>query len=55
MNAMIPLIHLKHPFFDKNDLVIYDNPCYIDKSYDNPLFATTSEMQAEDGIRDSPE
>ena len=30
--------------FDKNDLVIYDNPCYIDKSYDNPLFTPTIEM-----------
>ena len=33
---MIPLIHLKHPFLIKNDLVKYDNPCYIDKSCDNP-------------------
>ena len=41
---MIPLIHLKHPFLVKNDLVIYDNLCYIDKFYDNPLFATTNEM-----------
>ena len=23
---------------------IYDNPCYFDKSYDNPLFETTSDM-----------
>ena len=28
----------------KNDLVIYDNPCYIDKSYDNPLFVPTVEI-----------
>ena len=24
--------------------VIYDNPCYFDKSYDNPLFATTIDI-----------
>ena len=23
---------------------IYDNPCYFDKSYDNPLFSTTIDM-----------
>ena len=40
---MIPLIHLTS-LFDKNDLVIYDNPCYIDESYDNPIFNTTIEM-----------
>src|SRR4051812_35766621 len=25
-------------------LIIYDNPCYFDKSYDNPLFVPNSEM-----------
>ena len=24
--------------------VIYDNPCYFDKSYDNPLFVSNFEM-----------
>ena len=24
--------------------VIYDNPCYFDKSYDNPLFVPTIDM-----------
>ena len=24
--------------------IIYDNPCYFDKSYDNPLFATTIDI-----------
>ena len=24
--------------------VIYDNPCYFDKSYDNPLFIPTIDM-----------
>ena len=39
-----PIDSFETSLFDKNDLVIYDNPCYIDKSYDNPLFATTNEM-----------
>ena len=25
-------------------IVIYDNPCYFDKSYDNPLFIPTIDM-----------
>ena len=25
-------------------LLFYDNPCYFDKSYDNPLFATTIDI-----------
>ena len=24
--------------------IIYDNPCYFDKSYDNPLFIPTIDM-----------
>ena len=32
-----PIYSFETSLFDKNDLVIYDNPCYIDKSYDNPL------------------
>ena len=39
-----PIDLLETSLFDKNDLVIYDNPCYIDKSYDNPLFNPTIEM-----------
>ena len=47
---MIPFINLKHPFFDKNDLVIYDNPCYIDKSYDNPLFVLSIEIHVNEEL-----
>ena len=36
--------------FDKNDLVIYDNPCYIDKSYDNPLFVPTIEIHVNEEL-----
>ena len=39
-----PIDSFETSLFDKNDLIIYDNPCYIDKLYDNPLFATTNEM-----------
>ena len=39
-----PIDSFETSLFDKNDLVIYNNPCYIDKSYNNPLFATTNEM-----------
>ena len=31
-----PIDSFETSLFDKNDLVIYDNPCYIDKFYDNP-------------------
>ena len=39
-----PIDSFETSLFDKNDLVIYDNPCYIDKFYDNPLFTPTIEM-----------
>ena len=30
--------------------VIYDNPCYFDNSYDNPLFNTNIEMHDNDEL-----
>ena len=29
---------------------MYDNPCYIDKSYDNPLFIPTIEMHVNEEL-----
>ena len=34
----------------KNDFVVYDNLCYIDKSYDNPLFIPTIEMHINEDL-----
>ena len=45
-----PIDSFETSLFDKNDLVIYDNPCYIDKSYDNPLFTPIIEMHGNDEL-----
>ena len=34
----------KEKQLDTLPTIVYDNPCYFDKSYDNPLFVPTIDM-----------
>ena len=43
-NDLQDSIENKEKQLDTLPTVIYDNPCYFDKSYDNPLFVPTIDM-----------